>query len=85
MPDTEPIVVSTPTPVSVKISALKGTKVIVQSLAGLLVSVCAIKATQYCGITIDGDAQTQLTIILATGVTGLLHGAQNWLKHRMKK
>jgi hypothetical protein len=65
-----------------KISIRKGGVSLVTVLVSYAVAVGAGALAQAVGIDIPADTQTQITVAITAGLSGLITGGLNWVKHR---
>jgi hypothetical protein len=65
-----------------QISIKKGGMSIVTVLVSYGVAVAAGALAKAVGVDIPADSQTQITVAITAGLTGLITGGLNWLKHK---
>jgi len=67
---------------AVKISVKKGGISLITVLVSYAVAVGAGALAKVIGVDIPADTQTQITVAITAGVTGLITGGLNWFKHK---
>lgn len=64
------------------ISTKKGIGVSVTILLSFAITTIALWITKKTGVAIPDEVNSTLTVLITTGLSGLYHGFQNWLRHR---
>ena len=67
---------------AVKISVKKGGISLITVLVSYAVAVGAGALAKAVGVDIPADSQTQITVAITAGLSGLITGGLNWLKHK---
>lgn len=67
-----------------KISLQKGSMSFLTVIISYGVAAGATALAGVVGVTLSADSQAQITLAVTAGLTGLITGGLNWLKHRKK-